>query len=190
MATATTTQPRLRALYETQLRTQLKDSLELGNIMQVPKIEKIVISMGVGAAVQQPSLLDNAVRDLTLIAGQKPVVTRAKKSIAGFKLREGNAIGCKVTLRGATMYEFLDRLVSLAVPRIRDFRGLPPKAFDGRGNYTFGVTEQTIFPEIEYDKIDATRGMDITIVTTAKTDAHGKALLDAFGFPFRREGQQ
>ena len=190
MTTQTSTGPRLKVLYETTLREQLKETLGLGNIMQVPKIEKIVVSMGVGAAVQQPSLLDNAVRDLTTIAGQKPVVTRAKKSIAGFKLREGNAIGCKVTLRGTTMYEFLDRLISLAVPRIRDFRGLPPKAFDGRGNYTFGVAEQTIFPEIEYDKIDATRGMDITIVTSAKTDAHGKALLDAFGFPFRREGQQ
>ena len=145
--------------------------------------------MGVGKATQQPSLLEGAVADLTLIAGQKPIVTKAKKSIASFKLREGNSIGCKVTLRGARMYEFLDRLISLAVPRIRDFRGLPPKAFDGRGNYTFGVTEQLIFPEIDYDKVDATRGMDITIVTTARTDAEGKALLDAFGFPFRREGQ-
>ena len=124
-----------------------------------------------------------------MIAGQKPIVTRAKKSIAGFKLREGQAIGCKVTLRGVRMYEFLDRLVSLAIPRIRDFRGLPTKAFDGRGNYTFGVTEQLIFPEIDYDKIDVTRGMDITIVTSANTNAHAKALLDAFGFPFRREGQ-
>ncbi len=190
MATATSHAPRLKALYDDTLRVQLKETLGLGNIMQVPRIEKIVVSMGVGAAVQQPSLLDNAVRDLTTIAGQKPIVTRAKKSIAGFKLREGNAIGCKVTLRGTTMYEFFDRLVSLAVPRIRDFRGLPSRAFDGRGNYTFGVSDQTIFPEIEYDKIDATRGMDITIVTTAKSDAHGKALLDAFGFPFRREGQQ
>ena len=190
MTTAAPTSTRLKVLYETELREQLKESLGLVNIMQVPKIEKIVISMGVGAAVGQPSLLDNAVRDMTIIAGQKPVVTRAKKSIAGFKLREGNAIGCKVTLRGVTMYEFLDRLMSLAVPRVRDFRGLPSKSFDGRGNYTFGVAEQTIFPEIEYDKIDATRGMDITIVTSAKTDAHGKALLDAFGFPFRREGQQ
>jgi large subunit ribosomal protein L5 len=190
MATATTITPRLRALYDETLKAQLQVTLGLGNIMEVPKLEKIVISMGVGAAVQQPSLLDNAVRDLTIIAGQKPVVTRAKKSIAGFKLREGNAIGCKVTLRGTTMYEFLDRLMSLAIPRIRDFRGLPPKAFDGHGNYTFGVSEQTIFPEIEYDKIDVTRGMDITIVTTAKSNADGKALLDAFGFPFRREGQQ
>ena len=190
MATATTITPRLRTLYDDTLKAQLKETLGLGNIMEVPKLEKIVISMGVGAAVQQPSLLDNAVRDLTIIAGQKPVVTRAKKSIAGFKLREGNAIGCKVTLRGIAMYEFLDRLMALAIPRIRDFRGLPPKAFDGHGNYTFGVSEQTIFPEIEYDKIDVSRGMDITIVTTTKSNAHGKALLDAFGFPFRREGQQ
>jgi large subunit ribosomal protein L5 len=191
MATATATStPRLKALYDETLRAQLQQSLGLPNIMQVPRLEKIVINMGVGGAIQQANLLDNAVRDLSLISGQKPVVTRAKKSIAGFKLREGNAIGCKVTLRGARMYEFLDRLISLAVPRIRDFRGLPPKAFDGKGNYTFGVTEQLIFPEIDYDKIDVTRGMDITIVTSARTNAEGKALLDAFGFPFRREGQQ
>jgi large subunit ribosomal protein L5 len=190
MATTTTSMPRMKELYDTTLRAQLKESLGLANVMQVPKVDKIVVNMGVGAAVQQANLLENAVRDLAQISGQKPVVTRAKKSIAGFKLREGNAIGCKVTLRGARMYEFFDRLISLAVPRIRDFRGLPPKAFDGRGNYTFGVTEQLIFPEIDYDKIDATRGMDITIVTTARTDAEGKALLDAFGFPFRREGQQ
>ena len=181
--------PRLKQLYDEKLRAELKETLGLANIMQVPRIEKIVISMGVGAAITTGSLLDNAQRDLTLIAGQKPVVTRAKKSIAGFKLREGQAIGCKVTLRNIRMYEFLDRLVSLAIPRIRDFRGLPTKAFDGRGNYTFGVTEQLIFPEIEYDKIDVTRGMDITIVTSANTNAHAKALLDAFGFPFRREGQ-
>jgi large subunit ribosomal protein L5 len=181
--------PRLKQLYDEKLRAELKETLGLSNIMQVPRIEKIVISMGVGAAITTGSLLDNAQRDLTLIAGQKPVVTRAKKSIAGFKLREGQAIGCKVTLRNIRMYEFLDRLVSLAIPRIRDFRGLPTKAFDGRGNYTFGVTEQLIFPEMEYDKIDVTRGMDITIVTSANTNAHAKALLDAFGFPFRREGQ-
>ena len=181
--------PRLKQLYDEKLRDELKASLGLANVMQVPRVEKIVVSMGVGAAIQTGSLLDNAQRDMTLITGQKPVVTRAKKSIAGFKLREGQAIGCKVTLRGVRMYEFLDRLVSLAIPRIRDFRGLPTKAFDGRGNYTFGVTEQLIFPEIEYDKIDTTRGMDITIVTSAKTNEHAKALLDAFGFPFRREGQ-
>ena len=181
--------PRLKQLYDEKLRAELKESLGLSNIMQVPRVEKIVVSMGVGAAIQTGSLLDNAQRDMTLITGQKPIVTRAKKSIAGFKLREGQAIGCKVTLRNIRMYEFLDRLVSLAIPRIRDFRGLPTKAFDGRGNYTFGVTEQLIFPEIEYDKIDVTRGMDITIVTSANTNAHAKALLDAFGFPFRREGQ-
>jgi large subunit ribosomal protein L5 len=190
MATATVTTPRLKTLYDETLRAQLLQTLGLSNVMQVPRLEKIVINMGVGGAIQQANLLENAVRDLTLIAGQKPVVTKAKKSIAGFKLREGNSIGCKVTLRGARMYEFLDRLVSLAVPRIRDFRGLPPRSFDGRGNYTFGVTEQLIFPEIDYDKVDVTRGMDITIVTTARTNAEGKALLEAFGFPFRREGQQ
>ena len=182
--------PRLRERYDSELRAQLKDTLGLGNIMEVPRLEKIVINMGVGRATQQPSLLEGAVRDLTEITGQKPLVTRAKKSIAGFKLREGNAIGAKVTLRGDRMWEFLDRLISLAIPRIRDFRGLPANSFDGRGNYTFGVTEQLIFPEIDYDKVDATRGMDITIVTTARTDAEGKALLDAFGFPFKREGQQ
>jgi large subunit ribosomal protein L5 len=182
--------PRLRQRYDTEIRTALKDQLGLGNIMEVPRFEKIVINMGVGAAVAQPSLLEGAVRDLEQITGQKAVVTRAKKSIAGFKLREGNAIGTKVTLRGDRMWEFLDRLIALAIPRIRDFRGLPPNSFDGRGNYTFGVTEQLIFPEIDYDKVDATRGMDITIVTTARTDAEGRALLDAFGFPFRREGQQ
>jgi large subunit ribosomal protein L5 len=156
--------------------------------MEVPRFEKIVLNMGVGAAVQSPSLLEGAVRDLTTIAGQKPVVTRAKRSIAGFKLREGNAIGAKVTLRGDRMWEFLDRLIALAIPRIRDFRGLPTDSFDGRGNYTFGVTEQLIFPEIDYDKVDAPRGMDVTIVTTARTDAEGRALLDAVGFPFRRGG--
>ena len=191
MSAATTTEvPRVKRRYFEELRPQLKESLGLANVMQVPKLDKIVINMGVGGAVQQASLLENAVRDLTVISGQKPVITRAKKSIAGFKLREGNAIGCKVTLRGARMYEFLDRLISLAVPRIRDFRGLPPKAFDGRGNYTFGVTEQLIFPEIDYDKVDVTRGMDITIVTTARTDDEGRALLAALGFPFKREGQQ
>jgi len=180
--------PRLKQRYNDEIRAQLKSDLGLGNIMEVPRLEKIVINMGVGAAVQQASLLEGAVRDLGTIAGQKPVVTRAKKSIAGFKVREGNAIGAKVTLRGDRMWEFLDRLISLAIPRIRDFRGLPT-TLDGQGNYTFGVTEQLIFPEIDYDRIDATRGMHITIVTTARTDAEGKALLDAFGFPFRREGQ-
>ena len=182
--------PRLKAKYNDEIRDQLQEALGLGNVMQVPRLEKIVVNMGVGGAVGQASLLENAVKDLTLITGQKPLVTRARKSIANFKLREGNAIGAKVTLRGDRMWEFLDRLIALAIPRIRDFRGLPAHSFDGRGNYTFGVTEQLIFPEIDYDKIDASRGMDITIVTTARTDAEGRALLDAFGFPFRREGQQ
>ena len=154
--------------------------------MQVPALEKIVINMGVGRATQQPSLLEGAVADLTLIAGQKPIVTKAKKSIAGFKLREGQSIGTKVTLRGDRMWEFLDRLIAVAIPRIRDFRGLPARSWDGRGNYTFGLNDQTVFPEIDYDKIDIPRGMDITIVTTATDDAAGKALLDAFGFPFRQ----
>jgi large subunit ribosomal protein L5 len=180
--------PRLKQRYRDEIRAQLQTELGLSNVMEVPRFEKIVINMGVGAAVQQASLLEGAVRDLETIAGQKPIVTRAKKSIAGFKLREGNSIGAKATLRGDRMWEFFDRLISIAIPRIRDFRGLPVR-FDGHGNYTFGVNEQLIFPEIDYDRIDATRGMDITIVTTARTDAEGKALLDAFGFPFRREGQ-
>jgi large subunit ribosomal protein L5 len=181
--------PRLKARYDAEIRDSLREQLGLTNVMQVPRLDKIVINMGVGAAVGQPSLLEGAVKDLTRIAGQKPVITKARQSIANFKLREGNAIGTKVTLRGARMWEFLDRLISLAIPRVRDFRGLNPRAFDGRGNYTFGVNDQLIFPEVDYDSIDAPRGMDITIVTTAKTDAEGKALLDAFGFPFKREGQ-
>jgi large subunit ribosomal protein L5 len=185
----TTITPRLRTRYNDEIRAQLKDTLELDNVMLVPKIEKIVLNMGVGDAVGQAKLLEGALSDMETIAGQKPVITRAKKSLASFKLREGQAIGCKVTLRGDRMYEFLDRLISLAIPRIRDFRGLPPKSFDGNGNYTFGVTEQLMFPEIDYDKVDTTRGMDITIVTTAKTNDEGKVLLDAFNFPFRREGQ-
>ena len=191
MSTAAVDQarPRLKVRYDAEVRARLKDELALRNIMEVPRLEKIVINMGVGKATQQASLLEGAQRDLELIAGQKPVVTKAKHSIAGFKLREGNSIGAKVTLRGDRMWEFFDRLISLAIPRVRDFRGLNPNSFDGRGNYTFGVTEQLIFPEIDYDKIDTTRGMDITIVTTARTDAEGRALLAAFGFPFRREGQ-
>ena len=186
MAVATPDIPRLKARYDGEIRVQLQEQLGLSNIMQVPRFEKIVINMGVGRATQQASLLEGAVADLSLITGQKPLVTKAKKSIAAFKLREGNPIGAKVTLRGARMWEFLDRLISLAIPRIRDFRGLPPNAFDGRGNYTFGVDEQLIFPEIDYDKVDSVRGMDITIVTTALDNAEGRALLDAFGFPFRR----
>lgn len=189
MSTTTTDMPRLKAKYLNEIRDQLQADLELGNVMEVPRLEKIVVNMGVGGAVAQGSLLENAVKDLTQITGQKPLVTRAKKSIANFKLREGQAIGAKVTLRNDRMWEFLDRLIALAIPRIRDFRGLPANSFDGRGNYTFGVTDQLIFPEIDYDKIDQTRGMDITIVTTARTNAEGKALLDAFGFPFKREGQ-
>ena len=185
----TTTSPRLKAKYNDEIRSSLKETLELGNIMEVPRLEKIVVNVGAGKAVENKGLLDKVVSDLTIICGQKPIITKAKKSIAGFKLREGNAIGVKVTLRGDQMWEFFDRLVTLAIPRIRDFRGLSPRSFDGRGNYTFGVTEQLIFPEIDYDKVDASRGMDITIVTTARTDAEGKALLDAFSFPFRREGQ-
>src|SRR5713101_2304106 len=189
-APSTAERPRLKRRYDAEIRAQLKDALGLPNIMMVPRMEKIVLNMGVGRATQQPSLLEGAVRDLTVIAGQKPLVTRAKKSIASFKLREGNSIGAKATLRGDRMWEFFDRLVSLAIPRIRDFRGLNPNSFDGRGNYTFGVTEQLIFPEIDYDKVDTPRGMDITIVTTARTNNEGRALLDAFGFPFRRDGVQ
>jgi large subunit ribosomal protein L5 len=188
MVAATTTRPRLKVRYEEVVKPQLQADLELSNTMQVPRLVKIVVNMGVGRATQQKSLLEGAVTDLQIITGQKPLVTKAKKSIAGFKLREGNEIGAKVTLRSDRMWEFYDRLVTLAIPRIRDFRGLSPKQFDGRGNYTFGVTEQLIFPEIDYDNIDAVRGMDITIVTTAETDDHGRALLRALGFPFRREG--
>ncbi len=182
--------PRLKARYDSEVRGQLKESLGLGNIMEVPRLEKIVINMGVGRATQQASLLEGAVTDLTLITGQKPLVTKARRSIAAFKLREGQPIGAKVTLRSDRMWEFFDRLVSLAIPRIRDFRGLPPNGFDGRGNYTFGLDEQLVFPEVDYDKIDAVRGMDITIVTTARNNAEGRALLDAFGFPFRRADAQ
>jgi large subunit ribosomal protein L5 len=183
---ATRVSPRLKQQYRDEIKARLQSELGIDNVMQVPALEKIVINMGVGRATQQPSLLEAAVADLTLIAGQKPVVTKAGKSIAGFKLREGQAIGCKVTLRGDRMWEFLDRLIAVAIPRIRDFRGLPAHSWDGRGNYTFGLSDQTVFPEIDYDKVDTQRGMDITIVTTATTDAAGKALLDAFGFPFKK----
>ena len=183
---ATTTAPRLKARYDAEVKQALLAQLGLENVMQVPKLEKIVINMGVGRATQQPSLLDSAVADLTVISGQKPIVTKSKTSIASFKLRENQAIGAKVTMRGDRMWEFLDRLVSVAIPRIRDFRGLPGKSWDGHGNYTFGLTEQLVFLEVSYEKVDTTRGMDITIVTTATTDLDGKALLDAFGFPFRK----
>ena len=183
---ATTTAPRLKARYDAEVKQALLAQLGLSNAMEVPKLEKIVINMGVGRATQQPSLLDGAVADLTAISGQKPIVTKSRDAIANFKLREDQAIGCKVTLRGDRMWEFFDRLLSVAIPRIRDFRGLPAHSWDGRGNYTFGLSEQTVFPEIDYDKIDAPRGMDITIVTTATTNKQGRALLDAFGFPFKR----
>ncbi len=185
--TATTTRPRLKQRYDLELRSQLKDQLGLANTMEVPRLAKVVVNMGVGKATQQASLLEGAVRDLETITGQKPLVTKARTSVASFKLREGAPIGAKVTMRGDRAWEFLDRLISLAIPRIRDFRGLPPRSFDGRGNYTFGVTEQLIFPEIDYDRIDTTRGMDITICTTARNDAEGRAFLAAFGFPFRQE---
>jgi large subunit ribosomal protein L5 len=184
---STTIVPRLKAKYNDEISAALREQLDC-NPMEVPAMEKIVVNVGAGKAVDNKGLIEKIVTDLTAICGQKPVVTHAKKSIAGFKLREGNPIGVKVTMRSGQMWEFFDRLVTIAIPRVRDFRGLNPRSFDGRGNYTFGVTEQLIFPEIDYDKIDATRGMDITIVTTARTDAEGKALLEAFGFPFRSEG--
>jgi large subunit ribosomal protein L5 len=189
MAASTTERPRLKTRYEQELKPRLQTELGLANVMQVPRLDKIIVNMGVGKATQQRSLLDGAVTDLTIITGQKPMVTKAKKSIATFKLREGNEIGAKVTLRGDRMWEFYDRLVSLAIPRIRDFRGMSPTQFDGRGNYTFGLTEQLVFPEIDYDKIDSVRGMNVTLVTSATTDDHGRALLSALGFPFRRDGQ-
>jgi large subunit ribosomal protein L5 len=185
--TATRVRPRLKERYDTTTRGELQATLGLANTMEVPRLEKIVINMGVGKATQQPSLIEGAVKDLEVITGQKPVVTRARSSIAAFKLREGMPIGVKVTLRGDRAWEFLDRLIALAIPRIRDFRGLSPRSFDGHGNYTFGVTEQLIFPEVDYDRIDTTRGMDITICTTARSDAEGRAFLVAFGFPFRQQ---
>lgn len=188
-ATVASQRPRFKERYDTEIRAQLAQELGLKNVMEVPRLSKIVVNCGVGRATQQASLLDGAITDLTRITGQKPLVTRAKQSIAAFKLREGNPIGAKVTLRGDRMWEFLDRLITVAIPRIRDFRGLNPKAFDGHGNYTFGVVEQLIFPEIDYDTVDATRGMDITIVTTAQSDDHARALLRSFQFPFRREAQ-
>jgi large subunit ribosomal protein L5 len=184
VATTETYTPRLKERYNTEIRAQLKEKLELDNVMQVPRLSKIVVNMGVGDAVTDSKVLDAAMRDLTTITAQKPSVRRARKSIANFKLRAGMPIGAKVTLRGDRMWDFFDRLLSVALPRIRDFRGLPPNSFDGRGNYTFGVTEQLIFPEIDYDEIDRVRGMDITIVTTATSNEQGRALLEAYGFPF------
>jgi large subunit ribosomal protein L5 len=177
---------RLRKQYSDDIRSALQKTLNLKNVMEVPKLEKIIVNIGVGEAIADAKKLDAAVADLTAITGQKPVVRRARKSISNFKLREGMPVGCSVTLRADKMYEFLDRLINVSIPRIRDFRGIPAKSFDGRGNYTLGVTEQIIFPEIDYDKIDRIRGMNITIVTTAKTDKEAFELLQAFGMPFKR----
>jgi large subunit ribosomal protein L5 len=177
---------RLQQQYREKIVPELKSSLGLTNPMEVPRITKITVNMGVGEAVADKKIMDNAVGDLTKITGQKPIVTKARKSVASFKVRDGQQVGCKVTLRGSRMYEFLDRLINIAIPRIRDFRGLPTRSFDTQGNYSLGVREQIIFPEIAYDEIDQVRGMDITITTTAKDAKQGKALLEAFNFPFRR----
>ena len=182
---ATTTTPRLKTKYREEIAGKLRDEFKYENVMQIPGLVKIVVNMGVGDAARDSKLIEGAVRDLTAITGQKPLVTKARKSIAQFKLREGQPIGAHVTLRGDRMWEFLDRTLSLALPRIRDFRGLSPKQFDGRGNYTFGLTEQVMFHEIDQDKIDRVRGMDITVVTTATNDAEGRALLRHLGFPFK-----
>lgn len=179
----------LRTLYKGEIAAQLKQELSIDNVMAVPKITKITLNMGVGEALNDKKVMDSAVSDMQQITGQKVVVTKARKSIAGFKVREGYPVGCKVTLRGERMYEFLERLISITIPRIRDFRGLNEKAFDGRGNYSLGLTEQIVFPEIDYDKIDKIRGLDITITTTASNDEHGRALLKAFKFPFRSSGE-
>ena len=176
---------RLKARYNDELKAKLKEELGIKNVMAIPRITKITLNMGVGAAATDKKLLEGAVADMQLIAGQKPVVTLARKSIAGFKIRDGWPIGCKVTLRGDQMYEFLDRLISIAIPRIRDFRGFSSKSFDGRGNYSMGLKEQIVFPEIDFDKIDRIRGLDITITTTARSDDEGRALMRAFGFPFK-----
>ncbi len=176
---------RLETLYRETLVPQLKEALGVSNVMEVPQVVKITLNMGLGEAVGNKKVIENAVKDMAMIAGQKPVVTYARKSVAGFKIREGWPIGCKVTLRSRHMYEFLDRLVNIAIPRIRDFRGANPRSFDGRGNYTLGIKEQIIFPEIDYDRIDALRGMDITITTSARTNEAGRALLSAFNFPFK-----
>ena len=177
---------RLQELYKTTLVPQLMDKLQLKNIMEVPRITKVTLNMGVGGAIADRKIMEKAMHDMELIAGQKPIMRQARKSVASFKLREEMPIGCKVTLRRERMYEFLDRLVTIAIPRIRDFRGLNPKSMDGRGNYSMGIQEQIVFPEIDFDHIDVLRGMDITITTSAKTDEHGKALLEAFNFPFKK----
>ena len=181
------TAPRLKEKYKNEIVAKLESELEIANINDVPRLEKIVVNMGVGAAASDHKLLDAAMDDMRIITGQQPCITRAKKSIAGFHVREGQAIGCKVTLRGDRMWEFLDRLLAAALPRVRDFRGISPTSFDGRGNYTLGITEQLIFPEIEYDKVDRTRGMDITFVTTAGDNERALALLTALGFPFKQK---
>ena len=178
--------PRLKTKYNEEVRAKLQEQFNYKNVMMIPKMEKIVVNMGVGEAATDSKAIEGAVRDLRAITGQQPMITRARKSIATFRLRAGMPIGCKVTLRGDRMWDFFDRLTSVAIPRIRDFRGISPKSFDGRGNFSMGVTEQLIFPEIDFDSVDHTRGMDITIVTTATTDEEAKALLDAFGFPFKR----
>jgi large subunit ribosomal protein L5 len=190
MATTETYTPRLKEQYDREIRPQLKDDLGLDSIMQVPRISKITLNMGVGEAKNDAKQLDAAIEELTTIAGQRAQVRKARKSVAQFKIREGMAIGAKVTLRGARMYEFLDRLVSIALPRIRDFRGLNPSSFDGRGNYSLGVREQIIFPEINYDDIQQVRGLDVTITTTAETDDHARALLQALGLPFSGDGER
>jgi len=179
--------PRLKEEYSSTIAPALVDELELDNVMRVPRMEKIVVNMGVGEAAQDAKQIDSAVEELRIITGQQPKVSYATKSISNFKLREGVPVGASTTLRGDRMWEFFDRLVALAIPRIRDFRGLSPTGFDGRGNYSFGVTEQLIFPEIDYDQVSTVRGMDITFVTSAENDEHGRALLEAFGFPFRRQ---
>ena len=181
--------PRLKEKYFNEVRDELQKQFNYGNVNQIPKIEKIVVNMGVGEAATDAKAIDGAVSDLRAITGQQPMITHARKSIATFHLREGQAIGAKVTLRGDRMYEFLDRLICIAIPRIRDFRGVNPNSFDGHGNFSMGVTEQLIFPEIDFDKVDHTRGMDITIVTTAQTDEEGRALISAFNFPFKRQGK-
>jgi large subunit ribosomal protein L5 len=185
MSTATSTAPRLKARYRQEILPALREEFGFANVMQVPTVTKVVVNMGVGEAARDSKLIEGAIRDLTEITGQKPQVTRSRKSIAQFKLREGQPIGAHVTLRGDRMWEFLDRLLSIALPRIRDFRGLSPRQFDGKGNYTFGLTEQSTFHEIDQDKIDRVRGMDITVVTTAQNDAEGRALLRLLGFPFK-----
>ena len=177
---------RLQEVYRQTIVPKLRSDLKIDNVMQVPRISKITINMGVGEAVADKKVMDAAVADLTKITGQKPLITKSRKAIESFKIREGLPIGAKVTLRGARMYEFLDRLISIAMPRIRDFRGVSPRSFDGQGNYSLGVKEQIIFPEIQYDQVDQIRGMDITITTTATDDRHGRALLEAFNFPFRK----